>query len=334
MEIEQIDIVIIGAGPTGLFAVFEAGMLGMKCKVFDSLEFIGGQCSALYPEKPIYDIAGFPSILGQDLIDNLEKQAEPFKPEYHLEEQVVSLVQSGSDFIVESNKGTKCKAKVIFIAGGCGSFGPNRPPLENLASYEATGSVKYLVNKIENYRDKKIVIAGGGDSAIDWVINLEPVVKKVYLVHRRDKFRAHDASEKQMRDLVAAGRVELVVPYQLEGLKGDNGNLSHVVVKSTDGDIRELEADFLFPFYGLAMELGPIANWGLNIDKKHINVDPSTMETNIPGIYAIGDIASYQNKKKLMVVGFSECAFAAHHAYHKVFPNKVLHFEYSTTKGI
>jgi thioredoxin reductase (NADPH) len=334
MEVNKTDIIIVGAGPIGLFSIFEAGMLGMKCHVFDSLEFTGGQCSALYPEKPIYDIAGFPSVKAQDLIDNLEKQAAPFNPIYHLNEQIISVSKSGDDFIVESNKGTICQAKAIFISAGCGSFGPNRPPLDHLESYEASGSVKYMVNRIENYRNKKVVIAGGGDSALDWVINLEPVAEKIYLVHRRDKFRAHDELERQMRALVADGKIEYVVPYQLDSLKGEEGRLSHVVVKTLDGDVRELEADILLPFYGLAMELGPIAEWGLNIDKKHILVDPSTMQTNIEGIYALGDIADYQNKKKLMVIGFSECAFAAHDAYHKVFPNKVLHFEYSTTKGV
>ncbi|MBT4921524.1 MAG: NAD(P)/FAD-dependent oxidoreductase [Rickettsiales bacterium] len=334
MEVKKTDIIIIGAGPIGLFAIFEAGMLGMNCHVFDSLEFVGGQCSALYPEKPIYDIAGFPSIKSQDLINNLEKQAAPFNPTYHLEEQVISVTKVDDHFVVKSSSGTICEAKAIFISAGCGSFGPNRPPLANLESYEASGSVKYMVNKIESYRDKKVVIAGGGDSALDWVINLEPVASKVYLVHRRDKFRAQDELEKQMRNLVAEKRVELVVPYQLDSLKGDDGQLSHVVVKTLAGDVREIEADVLLPFYGLAMELGPIADWGLNIDKKHIAVDPATMQTNIEGIYALGDIADYQNKKKLMVVGFSECAFAAHDVYHRVFPNKVLHFEYSTTKGV
>jgi thioredoxin reductase (NADPH) len=334
MDIKSTDVIVIGAGPIGLFSVFEAGMLGMKCHVFDSLEFIGGQCSALYPEKPIYDIAGFPSIKAQDLIDNLEKQAAPFNPEYHLEEQIVSVEKDGEDFVVKSNKGTVCKAKAIFISGGCGSFGPNRPPLPGIEAYEAGGTVKYMVNKIENYRDKKVVIAGGGDSALDWVINLESVAEKIYLVHRRDKFRAHDELERQMRQLVADKKIEFVVPYQLDSLKGENGALSHVVVKNLNGEIRDLEADILLPFYGLAMELGPIAEWGLNIDKKHIQVDPSTMQSNIEGIYALGDIADYKNKKKLIVVGFSECAFAAHNAYKRVFPDKALHFEYSTSKGV
>ena len=333
MEKFETDIVVIGAGPIGLFSIFEAGMVGLNCHVFDALEFVGGQCSALYPEKPIYDIAGFPSIKADELIQNLAEQAGKFNPTYHLSQQVIKVEKQGEEFIVQSNKNIEVKAKAIFIAGGCGSFGPNKPPLADLELFEENNSIKYMVNKIENYRDKNIVIAGGGDSALDWTIILEKVAKKLYLVHRRDKFRAQPELEQQMRDLVAEKRIEYIVPYQLDSLKGENGKLSHVVVKDLDGNSRDLEADILMPFYGLAMDLGPITDWGLNIDKKHINVDPSTMQTNIEGIYALGDIADYKNKKKLIVVGFSECAFAAYDAYKRVYPDKALHFEYSTSKN-
>lgn len=330
----ETDIVVIGAGPVGLFAVFEAGMLNMKCHVVDTLDFIGGQCTALYPEKPIYDIPAYPQITGADLITKLEEQIKPFGAEFHLDNQVVKFAKEGDDFLVATSQNKLIKAKAIIIAAGCGAFGPNRPPLENLEAYEARGSVKYLVNKISDYKDKNVVIAGGGDSAIDWVLSLSGVASKVYLVHRRAKFRAAPNSVEKLNILAEKGEVELVVPYQLAGLNGEQGKLQEVVVKDLDGNSKALEADYLLPFYGLSMELGPIADWGLNIDKKHIAVDPATMATNLDGVYAIGDIADYAGKLKLILTGFSEAAFAAHQAYKKVFPDKPLHFEYSTTKGV
>lgn len=332
-NIYSTDIAIIGAGPTGLFAVFEAGMLKMKTVVIDALDFVGGQCRALYPEKPIYDIPAHPSILADDLIKNLEKQAEPFKPEYLLGQQVTELSGNIGDFTLVTSKGNTVKAKAIIIAGGAGSFGPNRPPMQNLESFEGK-SVFYLVNSKEFYRDKTIVIAGGGDSAVDWAINLYDIAKKIYFVHRRDKFRAAPESCDQLQKLAKTDKLEMVIPYQLESLTGENGIINEVIVKDLEGNTKGLKADYLLPFFGLSMDLGPIANWGLNLDKKVILADQSTMQTSSPGIYAVGDIATYKNKLKLILNGFAEAATAAYDIYNIVYPDVALHFEYSTSKGV
>lgn len=328
------DVVIIGAGPIGLFQIFQAGMLKIKTHIFDSLDFIGGQCQALYPEKPIYDIPAYPQIKSADLINELEKQAEPFAPTYHLGQQVVAIEKQGDDFIVTSSENSKVTCKAIVIAAGCGAFGPNRPPLAGIEIYENNGSVKYLVNKIAEFTDKKVVIAGGGDSALDWAIALSEVAKEVSIIHRRSKFRAAPISVETMHKLADDGKINILTPYQLDALKGNSGQLEQVILKDMQGNIKEVYADYLLPFYGLSMQLGPIAEWGLNLDKKHIEVDPSSMQTNIPGIYAVGDIATYKNKLKLISVGFSEAAFAAHDFYKKIYPDTPLHFEYSTTKGV
>lgn len=330
----ETDVVIIGAGPVGLFAVFELGMLKIRSHVIDTLDAIGGQCTALYPEKPIYDIPAHPSVTGQELVEQLAKQAEPFKPAYHLGQQVVALAKQEDGWEVRTNIGTQIRCKAIIIAAGCGAFGPNRPPLEGLDAFEETGFVRYMVTRKELFKGKKIVIAGGGDSAIDWTNLLAPEAEKLYLVHRRDKFRAMAESVDQMRRLVADGKVELVVPYQLDGLEGENGQLEAVRVKTLDGDVRLLEADYLLPFYGLAMELGPIASWGLNLEKNQIAVHPTTARTSEAGIFAIGDIATYEHKLKLILCGFSEAAMAAHAIRKIVYPGEAYHFEYSTTKGV
>lgn len=364
---EQTDITIIGAGPVGLFAVFQAGMLGMRCHVVDTLEMIGGQCSALYPEKPIYDIPGHPSIDAQGLIDKLEAQAAPFGPVYHLGQQVMHLqpevVQGTTETAAESSsfaprserdaegeqgeadarkipgwrvttsKGTVIDSKVVVIAAGCGAFGPNRPPLSGIEAFEGT-SVHYLVQKREQYRGKRIVIAGGGDSAVDWAISLSELAASVAVVHRRPKFRAAPESVRQLDALAASGKVEMVVPYQLHALEGEDGRLSAVIAATLDGQEKRLEADVLLPFFGLSMELGPIAEWGLGLHKNHIAVDASTLETSAAGIYAIGDIATYKNKLKLILCGFSEAAMAVHAARARVFPDQEFHFEYSTTSGV
>jgi len=326
------DVVIIGAGPSGLFAIFECGMLGLKSVVFDALTEIGGQCTALYPEKPIYDIPGFPSILAGDLIAQLEAQAAPFKPVFHMGQQVVSISKESGLWHIKSSKGIEVEASAIVIAGGAGAFGPNRPPLEGLEKYEGK-SVFYMVRRKEDFRGKRIVIAGGGDSAVDWALSLAPIAEKIYVVHRRDKFRAAPESLRQMHVLADQGQIELVVPFQLHEIKGQDGKLSEVIVQSLDGTERSLPADILLPFFGLAAELGPLADWGLALDHKHIAVDPSTSQTNVPGIYSVGDIAAYKNKLKLILTGFSEAAFAAHAIHRQMFPDKELHFEYSTTKG-
>ncbi|SCA55597.1 Ferredoxin--NADP reductase [Candidatus Terasakiella magnetica] len=333
-EIQKTDVVVIGAGPTGLFAVFECGMLKMQCHVIDALDMIGGQCTALYPEKPIYDIPAHPSITGGELINKLEEQAAPFDPVYHLSQQVTKLEkQDDGSFELETNKGTKINAKAVIIAAGVGAFGPNRPPLEGLLQYEGT-SVFYMVRKREDFRDKRVVIAGGGDSAVDWALSLADVAKSVQVVHRRPKFRAAPESVSQMKQLDEDGKIELVVPYQLEGLKGEGDQISAVVVKDFDGNTRDLEADILLPFYGLSQNLGPIADWGLELEKKHLNVDPTTMQTSEEGVFAVGDIITYQNKLKLILCGFSEAAMAARAAHAYAHPGEELHFEYSTSMGV
>lgn len=328
------DVAIIGAGPVGLFAVFELGMLKIKSAVIDTLPAVGGQCTALYPEKPIYDIPGFPSVDAADLITNLEKQAAPFAPEYVLGEQVIQVEkQASGEWALATNKGTHITAKAILIAAGCGAFGPNRPPLAGIENYEAT-SVHYMVARREDFRDKTLVIAGGGDSAVDWAVSLAELARKIYVVHRRDKFRAAPEMVDKMQALAKTGKVEMVVPFQLEGLSGENGQLSAVIVKSMDGEERSLEADHLLAFFGLSMELGPIANWGLSLTGSHITVDRGTMETSEKGIFAIGDIATYEHKLKLILCGFAEAAHAAHAIREIVYPGVAYHFEYSTTKGV
>lgn len=327
-----IDVAIIGAGPVGLFAIFECGMVGLKCHVIDALPDIGGQCSALYPEKPIYDIPAFPEIMAQDLIDNLEKQAAPFKPVYHLDQQVISISRQSSLWRLKTAKNTELQAKAIIIAGGSGAFGPNKPPLDDLEGYEGT-SVFYMVRKKADFADKNIVIAGGGDSAVDWALSLADIAKSVQLVHRRDKFRAAPESVSKLNEYAQSGKISLVTPYQLKSLVGNAGRLSAVHVADMKGNEKILEADILLPFYGLAMELGPISEWGLNLDQHHISVHPTTARTNQDMIYAVGDIAAYENKLKLILTGFSECAFAAHDIYKKLNPETPLHFEYSTTKA-
>ncbi|XVN42391.1 MAG: NAD(P)/FAD-dependent oxidoreductase [Candidatus Rickettsia vulgarisii] len=327
------DIIIIGAGPVGLFAIFQTGMLGMRCHVVDSQEIIGGQCSTLYPEKPIYDIPAYPKIMGAELIKQLELQAQPFNPVYHLNQQVIEMRQVDGSFQITTSKNTVISAKAVVIAAGCGCFGPNRPPLENLESFEGK-SVFYCVTNRNYFTDKEIVIAGGGDSAVDWAISLSKIAAKIYLVHRREKFRAAPESLRKLKELADSGKIELVINYQLDHLVGNNGELEAVGVKNFEGNIRALPADALLLFFGLSQELGPIKNWGLHLKTNHIIVDNSYFSTNIPGVYAIGDIATYPGKLKLILTGFAEAASSLHHAYGRVFDGKALHFEYSTTKGV
>jgi thioredoxin reductase (NADPH) len=328
------DIVIIGAGPVGLFAVFEAGMLKMKCHIVDALEFTGGQCNALYPEKPIYDIPAHPKINAEDLISNLEEQIKPFAPHYHLNQTVEKLEKVSDGWQVTTSTGTIIDTKAVIVAAGCGAFGPHKPPLAGLEEYEKTGAVQYMVRKIKDFTDKEIVIAGGGDSAVDWVLSLAAVAKKLSVIHRRDKFRAAPESVAQLHKLADEGKIDLIIPYQLAGLKGEQGKLQQVIVQDLEGNQKAIAADVLLPFYGLSMELGPIADWGLDLDKKHIKVEYHNMRTNIEGIYAIGDIADYQGKLKLILSGFNEAALATHDIYNIVYPDTPLHFEYSTTKGV
>ena len=329
----QTDVAIIGAGPVGLFAVFELGMLKIKSCVIDTLPAVGGQCTALYPEKPIYDIPGFPNIPAAELIAQLEKQAAPFAPEYILGEQVTQCSKTAGGFTLSTSKGKTILAKAIIIAAGCGAFGPNRPPLAGIEQYEGE-SIHYMVAKREDFRDQNIVIAGGGDSAVDWAVSLADVAAKIYVVHRRDKFRAAPDMVEKMYALAASGKIEMVVPYQLEALDGAGTKLTGVIVKNMDNTQRTITAHHLLAFFGLSMELGPIADWGLNLDMNHITVDHGTMQTTTPGIFAIGDIATYAHKLKLILCGFSEAAHAAHAIREIVYPGQAYHFEYSTTQGI
>lgn len=335
---QSTDVVIVGAGPVGLFAVFELGMLKIRCHVVDSLDAIGGQCSALYPEKPIYDIPGYPEIAAGVLIDRLKEQAAPFAPVYHLGQKVERLQSlqgvEGRRWLVETSGGARIDCRAVIVAAGSGAFGPNRPPLPDIERYEGR-SVFYMVARREDFRDTRIVIAGGGDSAVDWALSLSELAEKVYVVHRRAKFRAAPENVARMQRLAAeSDRVEIVVPYQLHALEGRGGVLESVAVRDLEGGERRLPADRLLALFGLSMNLGPIADWGLALDRNHLVIDPATCETNQPGIFAIGDITHYPGKLKLILSGFSEAAMAAHAIHPLVFPDQELHWEYSTTRGV
>ncbi|HXZ00814.1 MAG TPA: NAD(P)/FAD-dependent oxidoreductase [Stellaceae bacterium] len=333
-EVQRAEVAIIGAGPVGLFAVFECGMLKMRCHVVDALDLLGGQCAALYPEKPIYDIPGHPRIDAAGLIDNLAEQAAPFHPVYHLAQQVERLAplpQGG--FRLETSRGTVIEARAVIIAAGVGAFGPNRPPLPGIEAFEGK-SVFYLVKRREDFRGRRVVIAGGGDSAVDWALALAEVAERVLVVHRRAKFRAAPDSAAKLEQLAREGAIELVIPYQLHALEGSGGALDAVVVADLAGKTRRLEADALLAFFGLSMALGPITRWGLALEHHHLAVDPATCQSSVAGIFAIGDVATYPGKLKLILSGFAEAALAAHAIFPLVHPGEALHFEYSTTKGV
>lgn len=333
-DVIDTDVAIIGAGPVGMFAVFELGMLKLRAVLIDALGEVGGQCSALYPEKPIYDIPGHPAIEAGDLIARLESQIAPFAVPRLLGRRVEKIAGEVGAFVLTTDQGDEIRAKAVIVAAGAGAFGPNRPPLEGLAAYEATGAVQYYVRRRDDLRGKRVVIAGGGDSAVDWALALRGVAAEIHFVHRRPKFRAAPESVAQLDAAAAAGEVAMVVPYQLHALHGENGALQSVELADLDGARRHILADVLLPFFGLSMDLGPIAEWGLERDMSHIKVKPATYETSIPGVFAIGDVASYPGKLKLILQGFSEAAVAAHAIFGLVHPNQALHFEYSTTKGI
>jgi len=329
----ETDVVVVGAGPTGLFSVFECGMHKLKCHVIDALPEIGGQCVALYPEKPIYDIPAYPQILAKDLIHQLKTQADPFAPVYHLGQELVEVVPNAQGFLLKTSKNVEIQTKALLIAAGVGAFRPHKPPLPDLELYEKE-HVFYAVKDKERFRGQHVVIAGGGDSACDWALHLAPIAAKVFLVHRRETFRASPQTLAQLEDLETQGRLEKVVPYQLTSLEGRHGRLEGVGVQDLDGHQRLLKADSLLAFFGLSMSLGPIASWGLNLSKQHISIDPGTAETSVPGIYAIGDIATYPNKLKLILTGFAEAAQAAVAIRARLYPHHVFHFEYSTTQGV
>jgi thioredoxin reductase (NADPH) len=324
------DVLIIGAGPCGLFAVFELGLLDIRAHLVDILDKVGGQCAELYPEKPIYDIPALPIVSGQGLTDALMKQIEPFKPTFHLGEMVESIEKIGEPlFRITTDVGKTFEAKLIVVAAGGGSFQPKRPPVPGIEAYEGT-SVFYAVRKMEQFRDKRLLIVGGGDSALDWTLNLAPLAKSLTLMHRRDQFRAAPDSVNKMRALVADGKINLKLG-QVTGLEGEAGVLRAANAKPDKGDPYRVECDALLPFFGLTMKLGPVANWGLNLEEDVIPVDTAAFETNQPGIFAIGDINTYPGKLKLILCGFHEAALMAQKAYHYIYPEKRLVFQYTTS---
>lgn len=328
------DVAIIGAGPVGLFAVFECGMLQLSSVVIDALGEAGGQCTALYPEKPIYDIPAIPAIEAGALIGQLERQIAPFAPRMLLGRRVVGLEGAAGAFTLATDAGDRIAARAVILAAGAGAFGPNRPPLDGLDAYEASGAVQYYVRRREDLRGRRVVIAGGGDSAVDWALALRGIAASIAVVHRRAKFRAAPDSAAQLDAAAARGEVEMVVPYQLHALHGSGGQLDAVEVADLDGGTRHLPADLLLPFFGLSTDLGPIAGWGVALERHHVAVTPATCETSLRGVFAIGDVANYPGKLKLILQGFAEAAMAAHAIHPIARPGSALHFEYSTTKGV
>jgi len=331
-DVIKTDVLIIGAGPCGLFAVFELGLLDMKVHLVDILDKIGGQCAELYPEKPIYDIPGIPMVTGQGLTDALMEQVKPFGPTFHLNEMVETIEKIGDPlFRVKTDAGKVFEAKVVVISAGGGSFQPKRPPVPGIEAYEGT-SVFYAVRKMEQFRDKNVLIVGGGDSALDWTLNLHPIAKRITLLHRRDDFRAAPHSVEQMRALVDGGKMDLTIG-QVTGLEGANGQLAGAHVKGNDNSVSKVDCDMMLPFFGLTMKLGPVANWGVALENNLIPVDTAAFETNIPGVFAIGDINTYAGKLKLILSGFHEGALMAQKAHRYVYPEKRLVFQYTTSSS-
>ncbi|MBT8191178.1 MAG: NAD(P)/FAD-dependent oxidoreductase [Saprospiraceae bacterium] len=327
------DIIIIGAGPVGLFTVFEAGLLKLKCHLIDVLALPGGQLSEIYPKKPIYDIPGFPTILAGELVDNLMEQIRPFSPGFTLGECAVNIDKNEEgNFIVTTDKGTRHEAPVIAIAGGLGSFEPRKPPLENIESFEEKG-IDYIIKDPEKYRGKKILIAGGGDSALDWTIELSGVAGHITLIHRRTSFRgALDSVEKVMA-LAEKGKIDLITNAQAIGLEGAD-NLEAVNIKTKDQGNLSVPVDYFIPLFGLTPKLGPIGDWGLDIEKNAIRVNTLDYSTNIKGIYAIGDINTYEGKLKLILCGFHEATLMVQSAFKHIYPDQKLSFKYTTVTGI
>ena len=327
------DVLIIGAGPVGLFTVFELGQLGMKSCVVDSLEDIGGQCTALYPDKPIYDIPAYPSVTAGELINNLKKQIDPFKPILLMNQKVNELKKHKDFYSVKTSTNNIIESKCIIIAAGNGAFGPNKPPLKNIDSFE-NKTIFYHIRDKSKFRKKTIAIAGGGDSAVDWAIELSKTSKKIFFIHRRNKLRAIPQNVEILYDLENEGKIEMMIPYQLDSIEGKNGIIDHLIIKNMDEEKKKLEVDYFLPFFGLSTNLGPIKDWELELEKNILKVKQETCETNLNGIFAIGDVCSYPGKLKLILTGFSEAAIASHNCFNKINPEKTLHFEYSTTKGI
>lgn len=329
----QTDIIIIGAGPTGLFAVFEAGLLKMRCHIIDALPQPGGQLTELYPKKPIFDIPGYPSVGAGELIDNLMEQIKQFEPGFTLNEQAATIdKQEDGTFIVTTNKGTQVQGKAVAIAGGLGSFEPRKPIIDNIEAYEEKG-VEYFVKNPELFRDKKIVIAGGGDSALDWSIFLAEVAAEVTLVHRRNEFRGALDSVDKVIELKKSGKINLITPAEITGIKGEDKVEGLVIEK--DGETFEIETDYFIPLFGLSPKLGPIANWGLEIEKNAIKVNNALdYQTNIEGIYAIGDVNTYPGKLKLILCGFHEATLMCQSVYNRMNPGKKFVLKYTTVSGV
>ena len=330
----QTDILIIGAGPTGLFTVFEAGLLKLKCHLIDALPQVGGQCSEIYPKKPIYDIPAYPEILAGDLSDRLMEQITAFEPTFTLGERAETIEKLDDDtFIVTTNKGTQHKAPVVAIAGGLGSFEPRKPPIEGILDYEDKG-VAYMIKEPEVYRGKKVVIAGGGDSALDWSIFLADIAEEVTLVHRRNEFRGALDSVDKVQELKDAGKINLVTPAEITGIIGENAVEGVTIVKKGE-EPYTLYCDNFIPLFGLSPKLGPIANWGLEIEKNAIKVNNALdYQTNIEGIYAIGDVNTYPGKLKLILCGFHEATLMCQSAYKRINPNKKYVMKYTTVGGV
>lgn len=328
------DILIIGAGPTGLFTVFEAGLLKLRCHLIDALPQPGGQCSEIYPKKPIYDIPAYPEILAGDLTDKLMEQIKQFEPGFTLGERAETIEKQEDDnFIVTTNKGTKHKAPIVAIAGGLGSFEPRKPPIPNIADFEDKG-VEYMIREPELYRNKNVVIAGGGDSALDWSIFLTDVAKSVTLVHRRNEFRGALDSVDSVQKLKNQGKINMITPAEIKGIVGEE-HVTGVVVSKKGEEEYVLETDHFIPLFGLAPKLGPIANWGLEIEKNAIKVNNALdYQTNIPGIYAIGDVNTYPGKLKLILCGFHEATLMCQSAFQRIFPDKKYVMKYTTVGGV
>ena len=331
-DVIHTDAVIVGAGPCGLFAVFELGLLDIRCHVIDILDRPGGQCAELYPEKPIYDIPALLIVTGADLTHRLMEQAKPFHPEFHFNHMVTELKKLGdNEFELKTDGGLTFRSKVVVIAAGGGSFQPKKPPIPGIDAYEGS-SVFYSVKKMETLRGRDVMIVGGGDSALDWTINLQPIAKSLTLLHRRDDFRAAPDSVKKMRELVAAGKM-FFKQGQVTGLKGENGVLSAATVKGNDGAVSDVAANAMLPFFGLTMKLGPVADWGLNLHENLVPVDTAKFQTSAPGIFAIGDINTYPGKLKLILSGFHEAALMAQEAFHIKNPGERLVFQYTTSSS-
>jgi thioredoxin reductase (NADPH) len=329
------DIAIVGAGPVALFAIFEAGLLKMRCHLIDYLPQIGGQLSEIYPKKPIYDIPGFPSILAQELVDNLIKQAEPFNPGFTLGERIEQLEKRGEkDFLLRTNLGTEIQAKVVVIAGGLGCFEPRKPEVEGLSQFENGKGVNYMILDPEKYRNQKMVIAGGGDSALDWTIFLSEICSELTLVHRSESFRGAPDSVNKVFKLAEEGKINLHLNTSLNHVSG-NGKLNNVAITNTKtNEQTTIDTDHLIPLFGLSPKLGPIEHWGLNIDKNAIEVNTDDYSTNVDGVYAIGDINTYKNKLKLILCGFHEAALMAHSAYKYINPGVKYTMKYTTVNGV